>query len=180
MFPDTKILERLETQVAPLYGGKDPGHDYSHIKNLFRLVAQLMEGESVDSKFLTLLCLFHGLWDDVRKPPAENILRAHGYNDDQIEQIYRSIFAVADGCSTRIEEALVRDANRIERLGALGIARTLRISGFQGQAPDTTLMYLRRNLETTKRMFTRRGKEIAAERRQIVEQYIKAWENESL
>ena len=179
MFPDIKILEQLEAQVAPLYEGKDPGHDYSHIRDLFRSVVQLIEGESVDSEFLTLLCLFHGLWDDTRRPQTEAILRANGYTDDQIEQIYRSIFAVADGCPNRIEEALVHDANRLERLGAHGIARTLRIAGFRGQDLDTTLMHLHRNLETTKQMFTRRGQEIAAERRQIVKQYLKAWESET-
>jgi len=52
LFPDIKILEQLEAQVAPLYEGKDPGRDYSHIRNLFWLVTQLMEGESV------VLCQF--------------------------------------------------------------------------------------------------------------------------
>lgn len=160
MFPDTRILEKLETQIAPLYEDRDPGHDYSHIRSLFRLVTQLIEDENIDPEFLTLLCLFHGLWDEIRRPRAEAVLRAYGYSDRQIEDLYLSIFAVADGRPNRVEESLVHDANRLERLGAYGIARTMRIAGFNGDDLDTAMMYLRSNLETTRRMFTRRGQKM--------------------
>lgn len=180
MFPSNKVLERLESDVTTLYVGKDPGHNYSHIENLLNLVSRLAVEEEIDEELMTLICLFHGLWDEEHKPQAETLLRAHGYSGEQIESIYHSIFAASEGRPGRTEEALLHDANKLERLGAYGIARTWMITGFNGQDFETGLVYIHRNLETTQQMFTQRGQQLAEERRRTVEHYLQAWANEQL
>jgi len=165
MFPSAKVLGKLGTDVAALYAGKDPGHNYLHIENLLDLVSHLAAGEEIDEE---------------RKPQAEILLRVHGYSGKQIESIYHSIFAASEGRPDRTEEALLHDANKLERLGAYGIARTWIITGFNGQDFETGLAYIRRNLETTQQMFTQRGQKLAEERRRTIEYYLQAWENEQL
>jgi uncharacterized protein len=180
MFPSNKILKDLAADVAGLYNGKDPGHDYTHIENLLRLVSCLAVEETIDVELLTLMCLFHGLWDATRKPQAEALLRAHGYTDGQIAILYQSIFAAAEERPESLEEALLHDANKLERLGAYGIARTWLITGHKGQDVASGLAYIQRNLVTTQQMYTERGQQLAAQRRQTVQDYLEAWVKEQV
>lgn len=180
MFPSSKILEDLAADVAGLYAGRDPGHDYTHIENLLRLVSFLAAEETIDVEWLTLMCLFHGLWDAARKPQAEGLLRAHGYTDEQITTLYKAIFAAAEERPESLEEALLHDANKLERLGAYGIARTWLITGYRDQDVASGLAYIRRNLETTQQMYTARGQQLAEQRRQTVKDYLAAWVKEQV
>lgn len=165
-------IEKIKQCLSTLYEDRDPGHDFAHIERLlilcFRLIDDTVE---IDRDFLQFLCLCHGLWKKEKAESAKYILLEEGLSSSYVEQVFRSVYNVADGRLDRIEEKIVFDANRLERVGATGIFRTCVIGGCQGQEWNTTIGYLQKNIDTTV-CVTDKGKAIAEERVRFSKQFL--------
>lgn len=117
------------------------GHDLDHTLRVYRTASLLAEQEGADHELVGLIALLHDV-DDVKLFPESNpglehavsFLRAHAFPADRIAVICAAIrqisFAGKDSVAPdTVEGKCVQDADRLDALGAVGIARAFAYGG---------------------------------------------------
>lgn len=117
------------------------GHDMDHTLRVYRTANLLAEQEGADRELVSLIALLHDV-DDVKLFPESNpglehavsFLRAHAVSADRIAEICAAIrqisFAGKDSVTPdTLEGKCVQDADRLDALGAVGIARAFAYGG---------------------------------------------------
>jgi len=198
-----KLLEIVKRELK----GASPAHDISHVMKVYDLCLLLAKYEkNVDLDVLKTAALLH---DIARVKESQNIdhavlgaemsekiLRELGYPEEKIRHIKHCIIAHRFRGAVKprtIEAKILSDADKLDVLGAIGIARSYILAGEYGQKiyVDTPIdKYIKENLvggkhdgrikdlskhapniefETKfkhipKKLYTRKAKEIAKER----------------
>ncbi len=121
----------------------DPAHDLAHLDRVWSNAEQI-GGDTVDRPVLLAACYLHDLVNLPKDSPdrdrasslaaeaAAPILRELGFNTDSITATQHAIAAhsFSAGLTPETEEArILRDADRLDALGAIGIARCFAVSG---------------------------------------------------
>jgi uncharacterized protein len=147
---ETQLQQELITQAAAYVRAemeKDAsGHDWWHIHRVWQTARQLAEGQSVDTLVLELAALLHDLDDWKLSPqPGDAPLRAQAWMQqqgispaqaEQISAIIRQLsFKGADVPTPMqsLEGEIVQDADRLDAIGAIGIARAFAYGGSKGR-----------------------------------------------
>ena len=117
------------------------GHDLDHTLRVYRTANLLAEQEGTDRELVSLIALLHDV-DDVKLFPESNpglehavsFLRTHAVSADRIAEICAAIrqisFAGKDSVTPdTLEGKCVQDADRLDALGAVGIARAFAYGG---------------------------------------------------
>jgi uncharacterized protein len=130
---------RLLDAVAPLTSSADLSHDLAHLLRVYRSALALAPEATVDPDLAGAAALVHDLAavpkEDAARPlagersahAAEPLLRAVGYSAEETATIQD---AVRTSSWSRGEApsgplgALLQDADRLDAIGAIGIART--------------------------------------------------------
>ncbi|MBE3595151.1 MAG: HD domain-containing protein [Candidatus Carbobacillus altaicus] len=120
------------------------GHDYWHLQRVLNTALYLAEQEGADPFIVALAALFHDLPDDklTTDPEAKeqeiiDWLKAHDAPDHDIDHIMeiirtQSYRGGAHAPMRTLEGACVQDADRLDAMGAIGIARTFQYAGARG------------------------------------------------
>ncbi len=125
------------------------GHDYYHSLRVYNTAIKIEEEENnnaIDLTKVKLIALLHDV-DDYKISPntstnlgnARSFLKNNNIANDKIEAIISDIsnLSFSKGKSSdclSIEGKIVQDADRLEALGAIGIARTFAFSGANNRA----------------------------------------------
>ena len=122
------------------------GHDWWHICRVVRLAQVIAQVEKADERLVTLAALLHDIFDEklVADPQKEQAaVRAFLYRQGLSEQVCQQVFTIIEEISFKgghnpkqpssLESKIVQDADRLDALGALGIARTMCYSGSKGR-----------------------------------------------
>ncbi|MPR74938.1 HD domain-containing protein, partial [Listeria monocytogenes] len=137
------------------------GHDWEHIKRVWHLSKQIQAVEGGDKFTIELAALFHDYNDSkLTEDPLQATeiittwLREKEIPKEVISKIIRIIQAVSfkNGKNpihaSTIEEKIVQDADRLDAIGAIGIARTFTYGGAhnreianQNHPENTTLQH---------------------------------------
>ena len=117
------------------------GHDLDHTLRVYRTANLLAEQEGANRELVSLIALLHDV-DDVKLFPESNpglehavsFLRTHAVSADRIAEICAAIrqisFAGKDSVTPdTLEGKCVQDADRLDALGAVGIARAFAYGG---------------------------------------------------
>ena len=193
------------------------GHDWWHIYRVWQLAKNIAASEKVDLLVVELGALLHDIADakfhngdeSVGPGLALEFLQANGVNEltrNHVVNIIENI-SFGGGNQTKFfnspEFAVVQDADRLDALGAIGIARTFNYGGFKNReiynpatkpnlhmtkeeyrkstAPTINHFY-EKLLLLKDRMNTETGKRMAAERHRFMElfleQFYAEWEGE--
>lgn len=117
------------------------GHDYFHTLRVWKCASSLAEKENADPVITQLAALLHDV-DDRKISPhtaeeklnARNFLSLHGADEKTIDAVIRIIGEVSfkgTGSVTpsTIEGMCVQDADRLDAIGAMGIARAFAYGG---------------------------------------------------
>lgn len=117
------------------------GHDYYHTLRVFQTATKIARAERVDVQTVQLAALLHDV-DDRKLSPhtaheksrAAAFLRSHGLPEDKAAEICTIIREVSfrengTAAPSTPEGRCVQDADRLDALGALGIARAFAYGG---------------------------------------------------
>jgi uncharacterized protein len=140
-----EILQKVEAFVVDAMGVNDPAHDGDHIKRVVTLTRKLLTFYPQANAFRTeLLAWLHDMQDDKLAVQAETSsladrLQAIGAEKEDIDFVlsaipyisYRKHPKLPEG--TPIEICIVQDADRLDAMGAIGIARTFAYGGAKGR-----------------------------------------------
>ena len=79
-----------------------------------------------------------------------------------------------------IEGQIVQDADRLDAIGAIGIARTFAFGGKHNRSLESSIDHFHEKLLLLKDMLnTEKAKELAESRHIFMEQFLKEWEKET-
>lgn len=142
------MLDDLRRQVEKMLEGRDPGHDFEHIMRVYKNAQKIGRQEGADMKVLLAAVLLHDLVvypkgsakrsksADDSADLAEKILQKRGWPKATIDKV--SYCIRTHSYSKRImpvtlEAKILQDADRLDALGAIGIARTFSVGGSENR-----------------------------------------------
>ena len=125
--------------------GAEAGHDWFHIERVWKLSLKIAENETVDSEVLQLGALLHDIADPkfhdgdetVALKISRNFLESQYVGEEIIEKVLFIIQNISFKNRGEVPENLplelkiVQDADRLDAIGAIGIARTFNFGGFK-------------------------------------------------
>lgn len=137
---------RLESirKIARQTAAADPAHDFSHCLRVLANALQISRQEGGDAEILEAASFLHDIANLPKSHPdsrlssersasaAEKILAENGFSADQIEKAKDAILchSYSRGLTPRtLEGRIFQDADRLDSLGAIGIARTFTVGG---------------------------------------------------
>ena len=134
---ESQVLSKIYEEIQRRYVGfDDPAHGWEHIKRVFRLAFYIAERESASSFIVGMAALMHDIGHlsadktqhhaDLSTSIASELLRAYSVPADTQEAILHAIAAHSFSLGIKprtLEAKVVRDADRLDSLGAIGILR---------------------------------------------------------
>ncbi len=128
--------------------GAEGGHDWFHIERVYKNALLIASEEEVDGYIVALAALlhdiadskFHGGDDSIGPKKAKAFLQNMPISEENIVHIIQIIANVsfkggnANKSFHSKELDVVQDADRLDALGAIGIARTFNYGGFKNRA----------------------------------------------
>ncbi|WP_158730153.1 HD domain-containing protein [Flavobacterium sp. I-STPA6A] len=193
------------------------GHDWFHIERVFKNTVLIASMETCDSTVAQLGALLHDIADskfhDGDETVGPRVARKFLESEHVEEEIIAHVVQIIENISYKggnverkfssIELDVVQDADRLDAIGAIGIARAFNYGGFKNRAlynpeiaPNTSMTteeYKKNDAPTINhfyeklfllkdKMNTETGKKIAQERHQYMEgflaQFYAEWEGE--
>ena len=216
--PQREIIRRTEVFVRETLAGAEGGHDWWHVHRVRNLALQIGAEEQADLFVVELAALLHDIADpkfhdgDEEAGPrmARDFLRPAGVAEEVTGHVVKIIENISfkgglGKNSFRSPELdVVQDADRLDALGAIGIARTFNYGGHKGREiynPDippqkygsveayrnstapTINHFYEKLLLLKDRMNTATGRRMAAQRHRFMETFLKEfyreWEGRS-
>ena len=205
------MLDKVERKVIKLLDGRDSAHDFQHIKRVYKNAEVIGRREGADMKILLPAALLHDLVvypkgsaktsksADDSADMAEKLLKSYRYPQDKIDKISYCIRTHSYSkrlVPATLEAKILQDADRLDAVGAIGIARTFSVGGSERRSfynPDDpfwkssrelddrewTLDHFRTKLLKLKdSMHTKTAREMAQERARFMELFIKQLQKE--
>ena len=138
------VLRRTEAFVRGRMEGEGTGHDWWHVHRVRRTALRLAREEGADPYVVELAALLHDVWDhkfhdgDAAAEARAWLegLGADGGTVAHVGDIIARLSFKGAGVPTPMaspEGAVVQDADRLDALGAIGIARTFAYGGSRGR-----------------------------------------------
>ncbi len=209
-----EIIQRTAEYVKGEFARDSSGHDWWHIVRVWKTALALCKYENADVYTVELAALLHDLDDWKLSPSAEGRparaeawLRQMGVAPALAEHVCEIITglsfkgALVETPMRSLEGQIVQDADRLDAIGAIGIARAFAYGGHKGRllydpasppqmhasfeqyqnSGSATINHFYEKLLLLKdRMNTPTAKKIAAQRHahteQFLEQFLREWE----
>jgi len=197
-------ISKVEDFVKVNIRGFDAGHDWYHIERVRKLALALGKEEKVSNTLtVELAALLHDIGDSkFRKPGDCNAgeLIADLLTSLQIEKEIIDEVIIVNNCisfSSKEKQVIktqvfriVQDADRLDAIGAIGIARAFNYGGFRnnpiyipdekstGNSSSTIGHFYDKLLKLKEMMNTTAGRKIAEERHEILVRFLKEFYKE--
>ncbi|MCF6137297.1 HD domain-containing protein [Pseudalkalibacillus berkeleyi] len=138
--------KNIEKFVSEKLDHEHSGHDWGHIDRVRKIAIHIAAIEGADRRICEIAALVHDLIDDKLFDDEEialneviYFLKSEGISESDINHIVEIIttmsFSKSQEKSMRtLEGKVVQDADRLDALGAIGIARTFKYAGAKGDA----------------------------------------------
>lgn len=140
------LLEKTLLYIKEKFTNDYSGHDYYHSVRVYKLAYSICKKENADLDIVQLAALLHDV-DDYKLfdgkagscTNAEAFLKENKVSDAKISTICSIISSISfKGTDTKIPESLegkiVQDADRLDAIGAIGIARTFAYGGSRNRS----------------------------------------------
>ncbi|MBN8565529.1 MAG: HD domain-containing protein [Flavobacteriales bacterium] len=211
------IIDKTILFVKKQLHDAEGGHDWFHIERVYKNAVLIAQEEDCDVTVVKLGALLHDIADskfhdgdeEIGPKMARTFLESENVSEGIIEHVVQIIQNISfkggnfEKTFSSIELEIVQDADRLDALGAIGIARTFNYGGFKNRpiynpsiAPklnmtkeeykksdSPTLNHFYEKLLLLKdKMNTETGKKLAQERHRFMEtflsQFYAEWEGE--
>lgn len=140
------VLNAIAEEIAPRFHGEPSGHDWFHVQRVRDMARRLAEKEGAEIYTVELAALLHDVGDwkfhdgdeTVAGREIHRILSRHGVETDVLERVVKIIDMMGFKGGNRapmgtIEGKVVQDADRLDAIGAVGIARAFAYGGHKGR-----------------------------------------------
>lgn len=141
------VLKQTEHFIRKRLSGEGSGHDWWHVSRVWRTAVRIGRQEKADLFVVQLAALLHDIsdWkfhrgdDDAGPRAAREWLEKLHVEEGAISHvcgIIKEMSFKGAGVRTRMrtrEGMVVQDADRLDAIGAIGIARTFAYGGHQGR-----------------------------------------------
>lgn len=140
------MIEKTKDFVKEKLYGEGSGHDWFHIERVYNLSKFIAEKENADLFIVEMTSLLHDIDDwkfsndtDTNTTTTENFLASISVPKNDINKIISIIKTmsfkggVVDSTQNSIEGKVVQDSDRLDAIGAIGIARTFAYGGSKGR-----------------------------------------------
>ena len=143
-----QILKKIEAEVKKTMSGEGSGHDWWHVARVASNAAKIAQAETKADPFITLCAaLLHDIKDwkfaggDEEAGPREAIRIMKRFDAGSLErarvaQVIREVSYKGAGVKTKpssLEAQIVQDADRLDAIGAIGIARCFAYGGMKNR-----------------------------------------------
>lgn len=205
-----KYLLKTEKFVRDIFKNEGSGHDWWHVYRVKKYALKIAETEGGNLFLIEMAALLHDVDDwKLKKESDENKTRKWlnhlGIAEkaaDQIPEIISQVSFKGAGVKTNpttIEAKIVQDADRLDAIGAIGIARTFAYGGsrsrliydpetdpvlhdnfkaYKNSAAPTINHFYEKLLLLKERMNTETGKRMAESRHRFMESFLEQFFNE--
>ncbi len=214
---NNSVIEKIRDFAQSFFEDEGSGHDWWHVYRVWETAKRLASAEGADSTIVQIAALLHDVsdWklhggDEQKGLQRIRELLAEDLDPASIEKVCDIISKISykgAGVATpmgSLEGQVVQDADRLDAIGAMGIARAFAYGGHQGRliyhpehnpemhdsfeayknnsGPSINHFY-EKLLLLKDRMNTPTGRKIAEQRHRLMEQYLmqffKEWNGES-
>ncbi|MFP4117777.1 MAG: HD domain-containing protein [Candidatus Woesearchaeota archaeon] len=208
------IIDETKRFVRNWFRDAEGGHDWWHTFRVWRTARHIGEKEDANMLIVELGALLHDIADSkfhegdesIGPRIAKDFLNTQGLSEETIREVVDIIINISfrkeDGESQKSPELkIVQDADRLDAIGAIGVARAFNYGGHKGREiynpetkPKTSMSkeeYKKNNGPTINHFYdkllrlkdmmnTRTGKSIAEHRHRFMEMFLneffKEWE----
>ena len=146
-FSSEEIIQKTINFVKNELQNAEGGHDWFHIERVYKNAQLISENENVDKTVVALGALLHDIADSkfhngdetVGPKKAQSFLSSENISPKIIEHVVKIIENISFKGVNNAQEFhskeldVVQDADRLDALGAIGIARTFNYGGFKNR-----------------------------------------------
>ncbi len=205
---EMNVFQHCQELVRDIYDKLDASHDFQHIERVLQNAEAILQTESTaNADIVRLAVLLHDVSDAKyaeTKEAEQRILAQLSLTEEQRQQIQHIIEAVSfnggnEIVAQTIEAKIVRDADRLDAIGAIGIARTFAYGGakgrklyddaeearttmsvedYRGKSTASVTHFYEKLLLLKDLMMTKKGQQMAEQRHQFMEQFLQQLANE--
>ncbi len=195
---ELRIIDKTKNFVQKWMTNEFSGHDFYHVMRVYETAIYLADGLDVDEFIVHMAALLHDVDDPkLRKPHAKikhavDFMNSIKLPQDQIDLIMGIIDNMSYSAHLRglkvhtLEGKIVQDADRLDAIGAIGIARAFAYGGhknrimFKNDIDDDSSIahFYQKLLKLPKLMNTPKAKIIAKEKMKTMKMYLKAFHQE--
>jgi uncharacterized protein len=197
-------LKKLREHVRKRLAENDSAHDFEHITRVLKNAITIARKENANIRVITAAVLLHDYISYPKSDPrsknsstesakkSRKILHGYDFSQDEIDTISDAIMdhSFSRGVTPKtLEGKILQDADRLDALGAIGIARTFAVGGAENRpfynnndpfckkrSPDdkcwTLDHFYKKLLRLEKTMNTKSGKIEAAKRIKIMKKFL--------
>ena len=183
---------KLIEAIVRIVMRNNPAHGYEHVMRVRKLALQIASRvPNADKEVVELAALLHDIGRNLYTPEnhatrsamiARELLTALGYPKEKLQRVVNAIEAhsYSGGAEPNcIEGEILSDADKLDALGAVGLARVFMYSGQTGRGLKDSIAHIKSKLlKLPNLMKTEEGKKLAQERVKLVKEFLKHLETE--
>ncbi|MFA5006597.1 MAG: HD domain-containing protein [Candidatus Izemoplasmatales bacterium] len=183
------VVAKAEAFAHTVMKDDASGHDYEHVKRVRRMAERILAHERADGFVVVLAAILHDVDDKKLGGPgdrAERFLREQDVPAATREAVLEIIASMSytahmEGKAvSSIEGMIVQDADRLDAIGAIGIARAFAYGGRKGRPiyagsmdDDSSLAHFGQKLLNLRNLMnTKTAKRIAIRRHRFLSAYL--------
>lgn len=147
----THWQSRFDAFLIETWQHGDKAHDIAHLKRVWQSAQRIMQGTEADELVVLTGCYFHDIVNLPKNHPERHLASKQAADEtrrilrevfpdfpaDKIEAVAHAVHAhsfSAGVTAETLEAKIVQDADRLESLGAIGLARVFYVSGALGRS----------------------------------------------
>ena len=175
-----EILQKTEEYAKQCSKDNEPGHDFSHIQRVRKLAIYLAEEYQLDTFYVEILALLHDV-EDHKLNNGHNVsefLNTLDLLDSVKDKLVYILSHLSFSKYPTLPEhfpligKIVSDADRLDVIGAIGIARAFSYGGSHHRSFEDTLKHFDEKLLVLDQyLYLDKSKEIATKRMEILRQF---------
>lgn len=140
-----ELIRKTINLVKEKLEGTESGHDWFHIERVWKLSLKIQEKEGGDKLIIELAALLHDIADakfhNGDETLASKIVRNFLTEENLDPSVVEKVIFIIENMSFKnrndapenlpLELKIVQDADRLDAIGAIGIARTFNFGGYK-------------------------------------------------